>query len=131
MTTADVRPESDSHERSPVSEIALWTSVLLGPLMFLLNLEVNYAVVDWACNTGNGWVLHVAHATSLVIIASGVLLGVVLWRRTGGGWPDTSGGPVPRSRLLAVVGTLGCVLFGVSLIAHWIPVWILGSCLRA
>ena len=83
MTTTDVRPETHTHEPSPVSDVALWTSMLLGPFVFLLNLEVNYVLVDWACNTGNTWALHVAHFTALVTIAIGTWLGVVLWR-----WAD-------------------------------------------
>ena len=130
MTTVDVRPEPGPREHPPVSDTALWTSVVIGPVMFLLNLQVNYAMVDWACNTGHGWALHVVHLVSLLVIAGGMLLAVVLWRRTGSGWPDANAGSVSRSRLLAVMGALGCLLFAVSLVAHWIPVIILGPCSR-
>jgi hypothetical protein len=130
-TTTDVRPESGPHEHPPVSDAALWTVVLLGPVVFLLNLQVNYSMVDWTCNTGHGWALHVVHMVSLVVMVMGTLLGIALWRRTGGGWPDPGAGSVSRSRLLAVVGTLGCLLFIISLIAHWIPVMVLGPCPRS
>jgi hypothetical protein len=129
--TAEVRPEAGPHEHPPVSDTALWTCVLIGPVVFLLNLQVNYTMVDWACNTGHAWVLHVAHVAALLVVGGGTLLGIVLWKRSGGGWPDSGGGSASRSRLLAALGTLGCLLFAVSIVAQWIPVMVLGPCPRS
>jgi predicted small integral membrane protein len=131
VTTREVRPEAGPRENPPVSDLALWASVLIGPVVFLLNLQVNYTMVDWACNTGHGWALHVVHAASFVVTVAGLLLGIVLWQRSGGGWPDPGRSSASRSRLLAVVGTLGSALFLVSLVAHWIPVVVLGPCPRS
>ena len=129
--TVEVRPEPSPREHSPVSDLALWTSVLSGPFVFLLNLETSYAMVDWACNTGHDWALHVVHLVSLVIVAAGMLLGVALWRRVGGGWPDAEAGSDARARLLAALGALGGLGFAISIIAQWIPVMVLGTCPRA
>jgi hypothetical protein len=131
MATVDVRPEAGPREHPPVSDLALWTSVLTGPVVFLVNLQVNYVMVDWACNTGNDWALHVVHAVALVVSLAAAWLGRVLWTRVGGGWPDSHDGPDSRSRLLAVVGTLGGLLFAVSILAQWITVMVLGACPRA
>src|SRR5215218_8460524 len=109
METRDVRPETPSPEHPPVSDLALWTSVLTGPVVFLLNLQINYVMVDWACNTGNEWALHVVHLVSLATVVAGALLGMTLWRRIGRTWPDSAGSSESRSRLLAVLGTLGGV----------------------
>jgi hypothetical protein len=129
--TVDVRPEAPTHEHPPVSNLALWTSVLSGPVVFLVNLQINYVMVDWACNTGNEWALHVVHLAALLVVMAGTLLGIVLWRRVGGGWPDPRGGSASRSRLLAALGTLGGLTFGVSILAQWVTVMVLGTCLRA
>lgn len=131
MATVDIRPEAPPREHPPVSDLALWTTVLSGPVVFLLNLQVNYVMVDWACNTGHEWALHVVHAAALVVVAAGTLLGIMLWRRVGGGWPDPRGGSESRSRLLAALGTLGGLTFAVSILAQWITVMVLGTCLRA
>lgn len=131
METRDVRQETQSHEPSPVSDFALWTSVLSGPVLFLLNLEVNYAMVDWACNTGHAWALSVAHVVALTLTIAGTGLGVVLWRRLGSTWPDTNGGAASRARLLAAVGALGGALFAINIVAHWVPVVVIGACLRS
>ena len=46
--SVDIRSEAAPREHAPVSDLALWTSVLVPPLVFLLNLEVSYVMVDWA-----------------------------------------------------------------------------------
>ena len=130
MATVDVRPEAPPREHPPVSDLALWTSVLSGPVVFLLNLEICYVMVDWACNTGQEWALHVVHLVSLAAVVAGTLLGAALWRRVGRSWPDPDGGADSRSRLLAALGTLGGVAFAVSIVAQWIPVVAAGACVR-
>jgi hypothetical protein len=130
MATVDVRPEAPPREHPPVSDLALWTSTLSGPLVFLLNLEVSYVMVDWACNSGNEWALHLVHLVSLAAVVAGTLLGAALWRRVGRSWPDPGGSADSRSRLLAALGTLGGVAFAISIVAQWITVMVLGACLR-
>ena len=130
MATVDVRPEAPPREHPPVSDLALWTSVLSGPLVFLLNLEVSYVMVDWACDTGSEWALHLVHLVSLAAVVAGTLLGAALWRRVGRSWPDPGGTSDSRSRLLAALGTLGGVTFAVSIVAQWITVMVLGACPR-
>ena len=129
--SVDIRPEAPRREHPPASDAALWTSVLGGPLVFLLNLQVNYVMVDWACNTGNDWALHVVHLVTLLVAAGTALLGLTLLRRTSGDRPDDAGGSDARSRLLATVGALSGSLFALSILAQWITVMVLGTCLRA
>jgi hypothetical protein len=128
--SVDVRKEAGPREHPPVSDLALWTSVLGGPFVFLLNLEVNYVMVDWACNTGNDWALHVVHFVSFVLSAACALLGLTLLRRVKRDEPDGAGGSDARSRLLATLGVLSGALFAVSVFAQWIGVMVLGTCLR-
>ena len=128
--SVDVRTEAAPREHPPVSDLALWTSVLGGPFLFLLNLEVNYVMVDWACNTGNDWALHVVHVLSLVLSASCALLGLTLLQRVRHAGPDSDRAADARSRLLATLGILSGTLCTVSVFAQWIGVIVLGTCLR-
>ena len=128
--SVDVRTEAGPREHPPVSDLALWTSVLGGPLVFLLNLEVSYVMVDWACNTGNDWALHLAHIVSLVLAATCAVLGLTLLRRVTADDPGGAGRSDARSRLLATLGILSGTLFAVSIFAQWIGVMVLGTCLR-
>jgi hypothetical protein len=127
--SVDVRTEAGPREHPPVSDLALWTSVLGGPFLFLLNLEVNYVMVDWACNTGTDWAIHVAHFLSLVLSAACALLGLTLLRRVRRAGPDSDRDNA-RSRLLATLGMLIGTFCAVSIFAQWIPVMVLGTCLR-
>ena len=127
--SVDVRSETGPREHPPVSDLALWTSVLGGPFVFLLNLEVNYVMVDWACNTGNDWALHLVHFVSLLLCAACAVLGLTLLRHVRGAEPD-SGSSDSRSRLLATLGISSGALFAVSVLAQWIPLMVLGTCLR-
>jgi hypothetical protein len=127
--SVDIRTEAGPRKHPPVSDLALWTSVLGGPFVFLLNLEVSYVMVDWACNTGNDWALHIVHFVALVLSAACALLGLMLLRRVRADGPD-SGVSDSRSRLLATLGFLSGALFAVSVLAQWIPVMVLGTCLR-
>jgi hypothetical protein len=129
--SVDIRREAPPREHPPASDATLWTSVLGGPLVFLLNLQVNYVMVDWACNTGNDWALHVVHFVTLLVAAGAALLGLTLLRRTSGDPPGDAGGSDARSRLLATVGALSGSLFALSILAQWITVMVLGTCLRA
>ena len=129
MPTVDLRPEAAPREHPPVSDVALWTSVLTGPIVFLLNLEVSYVMVDWACNTGTDWALHVVHFVSLLLSAACALLGLTLLRRVRRAGPDSDRDDT-RSRLLATLGLLSGTLFAVSIFAQWIGVIVLGTCLR-
>jgi hypothetical protein len=128
--TIDTRPEAAPREQAPVSDVALWTAVLVGPLVFLLNLQVNYVMLDWACARGNAWALHIVHAISVVVAVASALVSRSFWQRAGGSWPDSEGGSAARTRLLGALGTLGGGLFALSIGAQWLTVIILGACLR-
>ena len=128
--TIEMHPEAPPREQPPVSDTALWTAVLLGPFVFLLNLQINYVMVDWACSSGTEWSLHLVHAASVAVAAASAVASWSFWKRAGGSWPDSAGGSAARTRLLGVVGVLSGALFAVSIAAQWLTVIIEGACLR-
>jgi hypothetical protein len=130
MGTRDVRPEALPPANSPVSDLAQWVSFLGGAFVVLLNLEVSYAMVDWACLSGNEWSLHVVHFVSLALTVAAAWLGRVLWTRIGSDWPDPRPGAVSRSRFLAALGALGGLIFALVIVAQWAAVIVLGPCRR-
>ena len=131
MGTRDVRPEAVRRETPPVSNLKQWVSVLGGAVAFLLNLQVSYTMVDWACMSGNDWSLHVVHAVSLALAVGAAWLGRTLWTRVGREWPDAGAGSVSRSRCLAALGALGGLIFPLVILAQWATVMVLGPCPRA
>jgi len=109
----------------------LLAGVLAGPLAMLVQLQVNYALVNWACDAARWeWALHLVALLALLVTAGAGLLSWHNWRRAGGVWEDEGAGVIPRSRFLAAVGILISALLSLVIIAQWIPVFIHGPCQR-
>jgi len=82
----------------------LWAGILAGPLAALTQLQANYALVLWACGSGQVWELHAVALVSLMLCEGAGLLSWRNWRKTGAGWEDEGAGVIPRSRFMSVVG---------------------------
>ena len=109
---------------------ALWAGVLAGPLATLTQLQVNYALVLWACAAGREWALHLVALLALLVAVAAGLLSLRNWRRAGTGWDDEGAGVMPRSRFMAVVGVLISGLAALVVVAQWIPIFVYGPCER-
>jgi len=109
---------------------ALWVGVLAGPLATLTQLQVNYALVLWACGAGREWALHLVALLALLVTVAGGLLSWRNWRRAGAGWEDGGAGVVPRSRFMAAVGVLISAFIVLVVVAQWIPIFVYGRCER-
>ena len=110
---------------------ALWAGVLAPPLAMLTQLQVNYALVLWACaGAGREWALHLVALLALTAAVGGGLISWRNWRKVGGGWEDEGAGAIPRSRFMAAVGIMISVLISLVVIAQWIPIFIHGPCQR-
>jgi hypothetical protein len=108
----------------------LWAGVLAGPLAMLIQLQVNYALVLWACAAGREWALHLVTLLALLITIAGGLLSWRNWRRAGAVWEDEGAGVLPRCRFMAAVGILVGILFALVIVAQWIPIFMYGPCQR-
>jgi hypothetical protein len=123
-----VRPEPGPTERAPVGNTALWTGVLAGPITFMLLLETNYVLEEWACRVGYWWPMHVVAAVATAIAVLSLLLAWRNWVAAGREWPTDAGGSVERARFMGALGVLTSFGFVLVMIAQWIPVMILGPC---
>lgn len=106
----------------------LWIGLLAAPTAWFLNLLVGYLLVPWACESDQVVALHLSSLVALLIAGGGGLAAWRLWRRTGREWPSEAGGPLPRSRFLAMLGLLVSVLSSLIIIAQWIANFILVPC---
>jgi hypothetical protein len=109
---------------------ALWAGVLAGPLATLTQLQVNYALVLWACGAGREWALHLVALLALLVTVAAGLLSLRNWRRAGSSWDDEGAGVMPRSRFMAAVGILISALTVLVVVAQWIPIFVYGPCER-
>jgi hypothetical protein len=124
MSTVDSR--TDIPDARPI--LALWTGLLLPPVAFLLNLEVAYALVPTACSSGNRLLVHLVHLVCFGLAGFGGLTAWRCWKSSGEAWPGGAGGPLARSRFMAGLGLLVSSLFGLVILAQWIPSFILDPC---
>ena len=128
MSEAGSDPVKDFKEGA--APAALWAGVLAGPLATLTQLQVNYALVLWACGAGREWALHLVALLALLVTVAGGLLSWRNWRRAGAGWKDDGAGVVPRSRFMAAVGVLISAFIALVVVAQWIPIFVYGPCER-
>jgi len=106
----------------------LAAALLVPPLAFLLNLQINYTLVPWACSTGHEFVLHLVSVGTLLVAASGGLVAWREWKRCGPGPPEGQGGRAPHFRFVSVIGILMSSLFALVILAQWIPNFVLSPC---
>jgi hypothetical protein len=107
---------------------ALWIGVLVPPLAFLTNLEVAYALVPAACHARNVLLVYLVHAVCLVLTVLAGLTALRYWRASGAVWPGGAGGRLSRTQFMAGLGVLTALLFGLVIVAQWIPSFILDPC---
>ena len=91
-----VRPEPADVEHAPVGNLALWLGVLTGPSVFMILLEFNYVLEEWACRVGSYWPLHVPPAVATLVTVGALVLAWRNWVASGRVWPEDHGGARAR-----------------------------------
>ena len=72
-----MRSEAARHYWDDIGLIKLLIGVFAGPVMWGLNLQVNYSLVKWACGSGHAAVLTLVSLTAFIAV---VAAGAVSWR---------------------------------------------------
>ena len=112
-------------------ELALWTGVITGPLVFLMVLEVNYVLTYVACETRQTWFMHVAIAVGVAVVGAS---GWLAWRH---GPAQSDRRPTPpttpettetRARWMSIAGVVTAAWFTLAILSFEIPVIVLGPC---
>jgi hypothetical protein len=114
-------------------ELALWTGILSGPLLWLMLLEINYVLSYVACETRQTWFLHLATFIALALVAGA---GLWAWAAARGSTdsPDALTFPVgeqtsdTRTRWMARAAVASAVWFIAVIISFEVPMLVLGPC---
>jgi hypothetical protein len=109
-------------------DLALWIGILAGPIVWLLSLEANFALVPWACVFQAKLALHIVSIVALILAASAGVLAWRQWKNLGKEWPGSGGGALPRSRVMAVGGVLMSAMFFLVILAQAMPTVLLSAC---
>jgi hypothetical protein len=109
--------------------LALFTANLLAPLAWLVFLEVEYALVPWACRHGHPRhpLLFVVAALAFLLATASALLGWHEWRLAGrrrGDEPPPGG----RAAFMALTGLGTSLIFTLLILSASAPFVILTPC---
>lgn len=118
---------TESIRRHP-GDLAQWIGVLTGPIVWLLQLQVNYSLVQTACETGRKWPLHVVSLLALLLVTAAAAVSWRLWKRLPEGSTEEGPPRETRSRFMALCGLVTSALFALVIVAMEIPNWVLHAC---
>jgi hypothetical protein len=129
-TDASTRASRDAADRyaSPAGLRVLWAGLFGAPAAFLLNLQVSYMLVQWACTTGHEWAIHLSNGATLLLALGAGLIAWRAWHGTGRDQPESEPDVLGRSRFLAMLGVFMTPLFALLIVAQWIAVFVFGPC---
>ena len=109
-------------------DLALWTGLLGGPLVWLASFGARWSLSGWVCAFSWKPALFVIAAVALLMVVGSGLLSWTEWQRVGREMPGEAGGAVPRARIMALFGVVLSVLSVVLIISQAIPEVMLGAC---
>ena len=107
---------------------ALIAGLLLPPLAWLLDMQVSYSLVKWACAQDRQWILFVMPACSLTLTAATTLMSWRTLRQRTHSWGGEEGSSLDSSHLVAVSGLAMSILFGVLILVSLVPRALLSPC---
>lgn len=122
---------SDATERMRPARrenLALWAGMLAGPFAWLLQFQINYSLVQSACEAGHKLALHLVTLGALVLVSAGAVLAWRSLQRLPEGPTDQGDDHGTRARFMALSGIGLSLFFTLLIVAAEIPNWILRAC---
>jgi hypothetical protein len=111
--------------------LALWAGLLAGPLSWAALLQTNYVLGYVACEQRESWMLHLATAVALGVVAAAA---TAAWRAAPALGADDHESADPRvssllrARFMAMGGLALCAFFAIVILATEVPVLLLHPC---
>jgi hypothetical protein len=107
----------DAEEGLVRRDAALWLGALGGPIAWLIDLQIRYAVVQYVCNNHAPWLMWVVTVGALALAVIAAL--VAFAHRAS---------DIKRVRFMALAGGAISTLFALAIIAMAIPDLFLRAC---
>lgn len=108
--------------------LILWTSILAGPIVWLISFQANFALVPWACIWQAKLALYFVSLLALLACAASGFVAWREWRELGRQVEFEGAGALPRSRMMAFSGVVLSCGFFIVVLAQAIPEVILREC---
>jgi hypothetical protein len=106
----------------------IWWSLAAGFLAWGLDLGFGYVLVRHACSAGRNTALAAATCICLLIALSGLIPGVIAYRRLPHDTSEEGGRPHDRAHFQALLGIAFSISFALIILAASVPQWILRPC---
>ena len=108
----------------------LWLPIVIGPLAWLVYLEIAYALVPLACRrpTAGRIALHVTAALALALSAAALVSAWRAWRGAGREPTLMPSGATARTRFMVLTGIGTSAMFVLVVVAGILPLFFLGPC---
>jgi hypothetical protein len=110
--------------------VLLWLGLLVPIAAWVLHQQISYLLAYWVCGGGSSAVLHLWALAMLGVALLGGYLSFKSWRDSGKGWTDDGGSVQDWARFMALGGLMAAALFGLAIIAQWLPVFYVDPCAR-
>jgi hypothetical protein len=108
--------------------LLLWVGVLLPPIAWAVQMEINYSLVRRACVVERNAALYAVTLVALVLMLVTALISLSTWKKLGAGWPGDSADQQTRIRFLAVLGLLSNGIFFLATAAQGLATIIFNPC---
>lgn len=109
-------------------DLALWTGILAGPVVWLLSFQANFTLAPWACDFQSKTALFAVRILALLLVAGSGLLAWREWTALGKAPPADTAGALGRTRIMALGGVLLSAMFFLVVLAQSIPEFVLRAC---
>ncbi len=109
-------------------DLALWTGILAGPIVWLISFEALFALNPWACIFQTKLALFIVSIVAFALSAAAGLLAWRQWSELGREADPRGGDSISRSRIMAFSGVILSTLTCLIIIAQAIPELVLEAC---
>jgi hypothetical protein len=116
------------HYWEHVGLMLLVGSFLLAPFAWLLDLQVSYSMVKWACEHDRRWALMLTPLASLTLIALGTAMAWSCWTKLRGVGRQAGARMEDRSYFLAMAALAMNALFALLILTSVAPRYFLSPC---
>jgi hypothetical protein len=106
----------------------LWVGVLLPPVIWAVQMEINYWAVRGACVRGGNIRLYLVTAIALLMIVFSGMCAWIAERRSSAGWRVEWGALVSSSRFMFALGLLSCAIFFLAVMAQGMAAIVFHPC---
>lgn len=110
--------------------IPIWFAFIAPPIASITHLQAMYVLEHTACSTESKIQLHVASLVLFGVVVAAWFVAHAKWVELGSDDPGQLPGPLGSRRLMALLGMIGSGIFGLFILAQWLPAFILPVCIR-